>query len=455
VRADGPAGASPVPFGEALRVWLRVAMLSFGGPAGQIAVMHRILVDEKGWVSERRFLHALNYCMLLPGPEAQQLATYTGWLLHRTLGGLTAGVLFILPGFVAILFLSILYAVFQETALVQALFFGLKAGVLAVVLQAVIRLSRRALHTCIAKGIATGAFVAIFIVQVPFPFVILSAGFLGYVIGRYAPDALSKVLHRESGREVEDRFIGSHVTAERPSTWGTTRTAAVWLLLWLVPLGLLAGSLGRDHVFTMQGLFFSQAAVVTFGGAYAVLAFIAQRAVEAYGWLQPGEMLDGLGMAETTPGPLIQVVQFVGFMAAYRQPGILDPVAAGVIGSVITTWVTFVPCFLFIFVGAPYIEYLRGNRSLEHALSGITAAIVGVIASLALWFGVHVLFAAVDEVRVAGLRFLIPEWATLDPAALGILIGAAVALFWMRLGLMPTLALSTGAGMLYRLALGW
>ncbi|HET9227055.1 MAG TPA: chromate efflux transporter, partial [Thermoanaerobaculia bacterium] len=373
--------ADPVPFREAVRVWLRVAVQSFGGPAGQIAVMHRILVDEKRWVDEPRFLHALNYCMLLPGPEAQQLAIYLGWLLNRTPGGLVAGILFVLPGFLSILALSILYAGFQETVLVTGLFFGLKPAVMAVVVEAVVRIGKRALRNRVMVGFAAAAFILIFFFEVPFPVIVVGAGLAGWLGGRFIP-----------APEAEE--VRVHV---KPSWGRAVRVLAVCLTLWIVPLLVLIGIFGREHVLVREGIFFSQMSLVTFGGAYAVLAYVGQQAVETYGWLTAGEMLDGLGMAETTPGPLIQVVQFVGFLGAFRHPGGLDPWTAAILGSLVTTWVTYVPCFLWIFLGAPYIEALRGKKGLSRALAGITAAVVGVILNLAVWFSLHVLFAEVGE----------------------------------------------------------
>jgi chromate transporter len=446
--ATGPA----VPFREALRTWMRVGLLSFGGPAGQIAVMHRILVEEKRWVSESQFLHALNYCMLLPGPEAQQLATYIGWLLHRVRGGLVAGILFVVPGFVSILLLSLLYAGFQETTVVQSLFFGLKPAVVAIVVQAVFRIGGRALQNRAMITLAVAAFVAIFFFEVPFPLIVLGAGLIGYLGSRVRPDlfvVIRGLASADDGAGIRRETAGERVAG--PSWLRSLRVAAVCLILWWAPVGALALWVGTTSIWVQEGVFFSQAAVVTFGGAYAVLAYIAQQAVETYGWLQPGEMLDGLGMAETTPGPLIQVVQFVGFMGAYRNPGGLDPMLAGVLGSVLTTWVTFVPCFLFIFVGAPWIEHLRGRKGLTAALSGITAAVVGVILNLAVWFSVHVLFAEVGEVRAAGLRLLVPDLATLNVVALLITIGSFGALFLLKWGMMRTLLLAAAVGLAY----GW
>jgi chromate transporter len=447
--APGAADTAAVPFAEALRTWVRVGLLSFGGPAGQIAVMHRILVEDKRWVSERQFLHALNYCMLLPGPEAQQLATYIGWLLHRVRGGLVAGVLFVLPGFLAILLLSVLYAGFQDTTTVQALFFGLKPAVVAVVVQAVLRIGRRALKTRALIALAAAAFIAIFFFEVPFPLIVVAAGLTGYLGYRLRPGSfLMSFAHAEDGHGGD---AAPHHLAVRPSWLRTARTAAIWLSLWWAPVAALALTVGVRSIWVQEGLFFSQAAVVTFGGAYAVLAYIAQQAVETYGWLQPGEMLDGLGMAETTPGPLIQVVQFVGFMGAFRNPGTLDPMLAGLLGSLLTTWVTFVPCFLFIFVGAPWIEHLRGRQGLTAALSGITAAVVGVIVNLALWFSLHVLFAELHEARPAGVRLLVPEWGSIDAAALLITLGSFGALFLLHWGMIRTLLLAAAAGLVY----GW
>jgi chromate transporter len=439
-------------FREALRTWLRVGLYSFGGPAGQIAVMHRIIVEEKRWVDEQRFLHALNYCMLLPGPEAQQLATYLGWLLHRTAGGLVAGILFVLPGFTAILLLSVLYAGYYDSTLVQGIFFGIKPAVVAVVVEAVLRLGRRALRNGTMVGIAAAAFVAIYFLAVPFPLIIAGAALLGYLGSHIRPESFLEARHDAAGA---DGALPAEPVTDATPRWGATlRVVAAGLALWWLPLIVLAVWTGMDSVWTRMGLFFSQAAVVTFGGAYSVLAYVAQRAVETYGWLQPGEMLDGLGMAETTPGPLIQVVQFVGFMGAFRDPGALSPFTAGVLASVLTTWVTFVPCFIFIFAGAPWIEHLRGRQRLGAALAAITAAVVGVILNLALWFSVHVLFREVGVAGIGPVRVLVPDWSTLDAAALGITAGAFAALFVLRWGMLPTLGAAALAGALYTFIAG-
>ena len=448
-----------IPFSDAVRVWARIAALSFGGPAGQIAVMHRILVEEKRWIGENRFLHALNYCMLLPGPEAQQLAVYIGWLLHRTRGGLVAGTLFVLPGLLAIMALSWIYAAFGNVGVVEALFFGLKAAVLAIVLEAVMRIGRRALKNNVMLGLAAAAFVAIFAFDVPFPLIILTAALIGFFGGRAGLPAFltSSDGHGKHGKAVPDAetTLGESVPEHaRPSISWSLRVSAICLVLWLGPVAALLLVLGPGDVFTNIAVFFSKMAVVTFGGAYAVLAYVAQQAVETYGWLQPGEMLDGLGLAETTPGPLIMVTQFVGFLGAFRDPGGLNPFVAGTLGGLLTTWVTFVPCFLWIFLGAPFVETIRGNRALAAALAVITAAVVGVILNLAVWFGLHVLFGEVREVEGFGVSLDIPVLATIDPAALVLTLAAIVAVFHLKIGMIPVLAACSAAGVLYFLAAG-
>jgi chromate transporter len=440
-----------ISFRDALRLWLKVAALSFGGPAGQIAVMHRLVVEEKRWVSENRFLHALNYCMFLPGPEAHQLSIYLGWLLHGWRGGLAAGVLFVLPGFLSILILSVLYATLQGHTAVEALFFGIKPAVMAIVLEAVIRIGGKALKTASMGTLAAAAFIAIYFFQVPFPWIIAASALIGFLGGRWWPAQFEVIRPADSGDagEPEALLHDGNIQAMRPSLARGLRVGALWLALWWLPvLGLLAW-LGTGDLFVQQGLFFSKVALVSFGGAYSVLAYVAQQAVQIHGWLLPGEMLDGLGMAETTPGPLIQVVQFVGFLGAYRQPGILDPVTAGVLASILVTWVTFVPSFLWIFLGAPYIEHMRGNRALNSALSGITAAVVGVILNLALWFGIHTLFAEFDQRRIAGMTLQIPDWHSMDIAATLLAAAAFVAIFRFRLGMVTTIGLSVLAGGAY------
>jgi chromate transporter len=441
-----------VGFGEAFRVWLRVALLSFGGPAGQIAVMHRILVDEKRWVSEGRFLHALNYCMLLPGPEAQQLATYIGWLMHRTAGGLMAGGLFVLPGIIAIMGLSYVYAAYGNVWYVEAVFFGLKAAVLAIVLQAVVRVGKRALRNRIMMTLAAIAFVGIFFFAVPFPIIIIAAGAIGYFGAMSGRPEFAGAEHGGAKGAAVDSMLGDEVPEHaRRNAARTLRIGLFWLSLWLGPVAILLIALGPANTFSQIALFFSKMAMVTFGGAYAVLAYVAQQAVEHYHWLQPREMLDGLGMAETTPGPLIMVLQFVGFMAAYRDPGGLPPMLAATLGGLLATWVTFTPCFLWIFVGAPYIEKLRGNKGLAGALGAITAAVVGVILNLSIWFALHMLFKETKPVRSFGLSFDMPVFSSIDVAALVLAVAAATAIFRFNLGMLTVLAGSCVAGVALRL----
>ncbi len=443
-----PSAPSAVSLRVAFAVWLRIALLSFGGPAGQIALMHRILVDEKRWISGARFLHALNYCMLLPGPEAQQLATYIGWLMHRTAGGIMAGGLFILPGIVAIMGLSYIYAAFGNVGYVTALFFGLKAAVLAIVAQAVFRLGKRALRDRIMIVLAAAAFIAIFIFNVPFPLIIIAAGLIGYGGARTGHPELSAAEHgiEKSAARIDDVLYGIPPGHMRPILSSALKVGAFWLTLWLAPVAALLIFLGYDNVFSQIALFVSKMAMVTFGGAYAVLAYVAQQAVEHYHWLQPREMLDGLGMAETTPGPLIMVLQFVGFMAAYRDPGTLPPMLAATLGGLLATWVTFAPCFLWIFLGGPFIETMRGNKALAGALSAITAAVVGVILNLSIWFAIHTLFREVVPVRSHGLSFETPVLASVDPAALVLALAAAVAIFLFRANILIVLAGSCAAG---------
>ncbi len=438
-------GEHGIPFSDAVRVWARIAALSFGGPAGQIAVMHRILVEEKRWIGEARFLHALNYCMLLPGPEAQQLAIYVGWLLHGTAGGIVAGVLFVLPGLAAIMALSWVYVLLGHVPAIAAVFFGLKAAVLAIVLQAAIRIGGRALRNRAMRGLAAAAFVAIFVFDVPFPLIIATAALLGYVAHRAGHPAFpGGAAHGPAGAPPvgdTDTALGDHVPAHaRPNLAWSLRICSVLLVLWLAPVAALVATAGRGDVFSEIAVFFSQMAVVTFGGAYAVLAYVAQQAVEHYRWLAPGEMLDGLGMAETTPGPLIMVTQFVGFMGAFRAATGLPPLLAGTLGGLLTTWVTFVPCFLWIFLGAPFVERLRGNRALAAALSSITAAVVGVVLNLAAWFAVHMLFARVRVVPFVGGGIEVPDLASVRWAALALTAAAIVAVFRFRVGVLGVLA---------------
>jgi chromate transporter len=448
-----------VSFGEAMKVWARVAALSFGGPAGQIAVMHRIIVEEKKWIGENRFLQALNYCTLLPGPEAQQLAIYIGWLMHRTKGGLFAGTLFVLPGLLAIMVLSWIYVLFGKVPAIEGLFFGLKAAVLVIVIEAVLRVGRRALKNNVMVALAAASFIAIFFYDVPFPLIVFGAGAIGYLAGRAgAQPFLSAGGHGKVGdRQVADRdsLLGEQTPEHaRPNLRWSLSITAVFLALWLVPIAVLYVALGGGNVFTQIAIFFSKMAIVTFGGAYAVLAYVAQQAVEHYHWVTPGEMLDGLGMAETTPGPLIMVTQFVGFLAAWREPGALSPLAAATLGGLLTTWVTFVPCFLWIFFGAPFVETLRANKALGAALGAITAAVVGVILNLAVWFALHVLFAKLVPVTVLGASFNMPILSSIDIPSAVLAVAAAVAIFRFKLGMIPVLLASALAGMAYYLAMG-
>ncbi|HXV26218.1 MAG TPA: chromate efflux transporter [Alphaproteobacteria bacterium] len=450
------AAPHPVAFAEAAWVWLKIGLLGFGGPAGQIALMHRILVEERRWIGEARFLHALNYCMLLPGPEAMQLATYVGWLLHRLRGGLVAGIFFVLPGFFVILALSALYAGYREAPAVAAAFYGVKAAVLAVVIEALIRIGKRALTHPLALALAVLAFIAIFFLEVPFPLIILGAALLGPILTRIAPGAFAGQRNGKSSEQGSPAVVDAMIEAGlathiRPDPVRLIMVTLGFGALWLAPVILLWVVLGDGSVFAQIGLFFSKMAVVTFGGAYAVLAYVAQQAVETYGWLGPGEMLDGLGLAETTPGPLILVLEFVGFLAAYREAGMISPMAAGMLGATLTVWVTFVPCFLWIFAGAPYVEALRGRAGLAAALAAITAAVVGVILNLAVWFALHVLFADIREVHAAGLRLLLPEPTSLDPVALVLALVALVALLRVRIGMLPVLAGAALFGLVWRL----
>ena len=453
--AQKPAPAHGVSFAEALQVWLRVAALSFGGPAGQIAVMHRIIVDEKKWVGENRFLHALSYCMLLPGPEAQQLATYIGWLLHRWPGAIAAGGLFVLPGVIAIMALSWIYAAFGNVPTVASLFFGLKAAVLAIVLHAVRRVGSRALKSGPMIALAAIAFVAIFFSGVPFPIVVIAAGIIGFVAATSGSSAFTVGGGHGSaarGDTAGQSLLGDELPEHaRPTIRRALRVSAIWLGLWLIPVLAIIAVLGTGQTFSQIGIFFSKMAVVTFGGAYAVLAYMAQQAVETYGWLKPGEMLDGLGMAETTPGPLIMVVQFVGFLAAYRDPGSLPPMLAGTLGGLLATWTTFVPCFLWIGLGAPFIEKLRDHRPLNGALAGITAAVVGVILNLAIWFALHTIFRETFPIRGFGVSFDAPVLASVNLWALILSLAAIVAIFRFKAGTIQTLAACSAAGIVLHL----
>jgi chromate transporter len=415
-----------VAFGEAVRTWLKIGCIGFGGPAGQIALMHRILVDEKKWIDEPRYLHALNFCMLLPGPEAQKLATYVGWLLHGVRGGLAAGILFVLPGALVMLGFSLLYVMGRGIPAVEGALFGIKAAVLVIVVEALIRIGRRALKTRLLIGLAAAAFVGIFFLDLPFPLIVAATGLIGFFT-------------------TEKSLSPSPVSG----SWRQAATVAgIGLVLWWAPVALAFVALGGSHVFVDIGAFFSKLAVVSFGGAYALLAYMAQEAVETYRWMSAPEMVDGLGLAETLPGPLIKVTQFVGFLGAYRSPEPFSPVAAGIIGSALTTWVTFVPPMLLIFAGAPFVEQLRANRRLSGALAAITAAVVGVVLNLTVWFVLHVLFARVEEVRAGPLRWFAP--AGLDLWALGLAVLAGVLMLRLHRGLLETVAVMALAGMLLK-----
>ena len=423
-------GTTPAPtFQEALRVWTRIGLLSFGGPAGQIALMHRELVEERKWIDEGRYLNALNFCMLLPGPEAMQLATYVGWRLHGLKGGLAAGLLFVLPGACVVLALSMLYAAFGKLPLVEAIFLGVKAAVLAIVVEALLRIARRSLADGAAWLIAGLAFVGIYALAVPFPLIVLAAAMFGFIRGS-GPNA-----------PAADGQISPSVSLRR-----TLATAVTWLAIWVIPLAAIAAAFGPSHVLSQIALFFSKLALVTFGGAYAVLAYMAQDVVQSYGWLTAGEMLDGLGLAETTPGPLILVTEFVGFLAAHRHGG-GNPWIMGVLGAVVTLWATFAPCFLWIFTGAPYIERLNAEPRLKAALAAVTAAVVGVILNLTVWFALHVLFGSVGPVSLGPLRLLVPEVMSVSLPALLLSALAVLVLFVLHRGIITTLAVC-GAGAL-------
>jgi len=406
-------------------MWFGISLRTFGGPAGQIAVMHEEIVEKRKLIGEPRFLHALSFCTLLPGPEAQQLAIYLGWLLNGTTGGLIAGTLFVVPGFVAMMALSAIYAQWGATKIVTAVFFGLGPAVIAIVVQAVWRMSKRSLKTSTLRWVAIGAFLSLVLFSVPFPLVILIAGVVGVIADKTTVND-----------DVEPLLV-------QPKAVHPLRIIVIGLTLWFLPIAIAAVALGRDHVFVDEGLFFSGTAVVTFGGAYAVLSFVAQRAVNVFGWLLPGEMVNGLALAETTPGPLIMVVQFVGFLGAFRNAGSLNPWVAGIVGSSLVVWVTFVPCFLFVFLGAPYVERLRTNRSLSAGMSAVSAAVVGVIANLSVYFSLHTLFDNNTYTNYGILRMTLPAWDSVNIRALVLTAFACVLVFrykWSTVRVMLTLA---------------
>ncbi len=435
----------------ATRVWLRIGCLSFGGPAGQIALMHREVVEERRWIGEARFLHALNFCALLPGPEAQQLATYLGWLLHGAKGGVIAGLLFILPGAAVMLALSAIFVTAGEIPAVAAVFFGLKCAVLVIVLQALVKVAERALKGRVPWAMALSAFTALFLLGILFPAVVLGAALIGAALPKWFQPA-SHASASEDGEAVLDRAMARDPEFARWRERGARRAGLLALALWTAPVIALLPFAG---LWGDVAWFFSKMAVVTFGGAYAVLAYVAQEAVTGYGWLAPGEMLTGLGLAETTPGPLILVLQFVGFLAGHGAAGGPGGITGGVAASVLTLWVTFAPCFAFVFLGAPMIERIREKRALAAALTAITAAVVGVIANLALWFGLRVVFAELQPVAMGPLSIDLPVPASIDPLAAAITIVAAIALFRFQLGVIKTLALASLLGLALRAGLGW
>ena len=447
-KAEAETDAGMPSFGEAFRVWLRIGLLSFGGPAGQIALLHKEVVDQRHWIGERRFLHALNFCNLLPGPEAQQLATYLGWLMHGVKGGLAAGIIFVVPGAVVMLALSLIYALAGQVPVIDALFFGLKSAVLVLVVEALLRIARRALKGSVAWVLAVAGFIALFFFHVPFPVVVLISGGVGYAF----PDHFS---HGGHGKPKSDRpaLIDAMLAADpgRPARQAAAarRAGGIALVLWLLPVAGLTFIVGGT--FADVAFFFSKMAVVTIGGAYAVLAYVAQDAVDAYHWLAPAEMLAGLGLAETTPGPLILVLQFVGFLAGFRAPGPLTGVAGGIVSSVLTLWVTFAPCFVFVFLGAPLIERLQANRHLAGALAAVTSAVVGVVANLAVWFALHVVFHDHVSLRAGPFGIDLPIPGSIDPGALVLAIVAAICLFRLKLGVLKTLGVTAALGLIVRL----
>ncbi|RKR92916.1 chromate transporter [Micromonospora pisi] len=442
-----------VPLGQATKAWFAISLQTFGGPAGQIAVMQRHLVDERRWIGQRRFLHALNYCMLLPGPEAQQLAIYVGWLLNGIRGGIIAGTLFVLPGLVALLALSAVYVGYGDTSVVTALFAGLAPAIVAIVAQAVWRVGTRALVNPVLVGFAVTAFIALAVFGVPFPIVIAAAALTAWALHHWRPQLVTSGGHGDKTDDGRAPLISDDALHhDKPTTRRAATILPIGLIAWFAPVALVAATTGVGSVYTQQGLFFSGTAVVTFGGAYAVLAYVAQRAVEDYGWLTAPDMVRGLALAESTPGPLIMVLQFVAFLGAYHHPGNLDPWMAGVVGSLLTTWVTFVPCFLFILLGAPYVEHLRGNHTLSAALTGVTAAVVGVIANLGLYFATHTLFATNHTITAGPLHLELPDLGTARWIPLTIASIAAMLIFRFKWSVLRTLGISAALGLTAGLA---
>ena len=434
---------APPTFGEFFKVWFKIGCINFGGPAGQIAMMHRIVVDEKKWIDEPRFLHALNFCMLLPGPEAQKLATYIGWLLHGVRGGLVAGILFVLPGALVMLGLSLLYALGRGFTIVDGALFGIKAAVLVIVVEALIRIGKRALKTSVLLALAAGAFIGIFFFALPFPLIVVAAAAIGFLVTQSSPALLG---------------LSGKIETPVPPAPGRWRQAiiatVVGLIAWWAPVALAVLALGPNHVLVSIGMFFSKLAVVSFGGAYALLAYMAQQAVETHHWMTAAEMVDGLGLAETTPGPLILVTQFVGFLAAFREAAPFSPVVAGILGAAMTTWVTFTPSMLWIFAGAPFVEQLRSNQRLSGALAAITAAVVGVILNLTVWFALHVLFGHVEERHVGWLRWYAFDPLALDLKASALAVIAGVLAFWLHRSLIEVVVIMAALGVAMRLVFG-
>ena len=444
-----PVETHGIPFREAARFWVKLGFINFGGPTGQIAIMHDEIVERRRWISNGRFLHALNYCMLLPGPEAQQLAIYIGWLLHKVRGGLVAGVMFVLPSFFVMLGLSWLYAAHGDVTWVSATLSGLAAAVVGIVASATIRIGKKALVNRLMVAVALASFVSIFLLHVPFPLIIVTAGVVGLVGGAVRPDLFDVGVGQEldENEQVAISDDASPAAHTRPSATRSAVVLIVGLVLWLVPIAAVAAWRGPGDTLTEMGWFFSKAALITFGGAYAVLSYINVAAVAHYGWLLPGQMVVGLGLAETTPGPLIMVVEFVGFVGAYQHPGGLDPLVAGALGAVVVTWATFAPCFLWIFLGAPYVERLRGNVRLSAALETITAAVVGVIANLAVTFAVSTLFDQVRAVKTIGGTIPVPVWSSADVFAVVVATVSFVGLWRFRWKIIPVVAASAVAGL--------
>ena len=442
-----------IAFRQAVRAWFLISLQTFGGPAGQIAVMQRTLVDEKRWIGQRRFLHALNYCMLLPGPEAQQLAIYTGWLLNGLRGGLVAGTLFVLPGMLALLALSAIYVAYGDTPLISGLFLGLAPAVIAIVIQAVVRVSRRALTHPSLIALAVAAFLALTFFGVPFPAVVLTAAVIGWILGRVWPAITAKPANKTGDDSPPPLISDDHLHADTPSLRRVLIILTIGLAAWFLPIIAVGLAFGWHSIFVDQGLFFSGAALVTFGGAYAVLSYVAQQAVNVYGWLLPGEMVRGLALAETTPGPLIMVVQFVAFVGAYRAPGELDPWVAAILAALLTTWVTFVPCFLFVLLGAPYVERLRHNRALSAALTGITAAVVGVIANLAVYFAANTLFTETRFWSWGIMHANIPVPASIYLPAVAVTAVACLLIFVLKWSVLRTLGVCALLGITLQLLL--